>query len=382
MPAIHVLPRTAHSPAQPFGRRPGVAIAGGLLALAVGACTSGQPSPTGAPTVGPGGSPASSSGASANPTPAPTHEGRVVVYSGRSEALVDPILKRFETASGIKVEIRYAGTSELAATILEEGAKSPADVFFSQDAGALGALAAEKRLAKLPADVLTAVDARFQAASGLWVGVSGRARVLAYDKRELSEASLPARTQDLATPQWKGRVGWVPTNASFQTFVTAMRRAVGDAATLDWLKAMQANQPRVYSGNAAALQAVAAGEIDVAMINHYYLFQAQAESGKELPVANYYFKGGDPGALVNLAGAGILASAPHPVAAEQLVRFLLGQEAQRYFSDKTFEYPLVKGIDADQRLPALSGIQSPDFDLSDLADLKGSLQLLQQAGVL
>lgn len=352
--------------------RMGAALA--ALGLGLSACST-----TAGPTAGPTGAPSTATG---NPSPAATHEGRVVVYSGRSEALVDPVLKQFQTTTGIKVEIRYAGTSELAATILEESGKSPADVFFSQDAGALGALAAAQRLAKLPDDVLALVDPRFRAASGLWVGISGRARVLAYDKREMTEAGLPARVQDLATSQWKGRVGWLPTNASFQTFVTAMRRAIGDSATADWLKAMQANQPRVYSGNAAALQAVAAGEIDVALINHYYLFQAQAESGKELPVANHYFKGGDPGALVNIAGAGILGSAPHPVAASQLVRFLLGQEAQRYFSDKTYEYPLVKGITADPRLPALSSIQSPDFDLSDLADLKGSLRLLQEAGVL
>jgi iron(III) transport system substrate-binding protein len=306
----------------------------------------------------------------------------VVVYSGRSQALVGPILDAFESEHGIAVEIRYAGTSELAATILEEGDRSPADVYFSQDAGALGAVAAEGRLAALPADLLSRVDPRFQSQTGLWVGISGRARVLAYDTRDVSLGSLPAAVAELTGSEWRGRVGWVPTNASFQTFVTALREAVGDAATVDWLKGMQANEPRVYEGNAAALRAVAAGEIDVALVNHYYLYQAQAESGQELPVANHYFSGGDPGALVNLAGVGILTTAPHPVAAEALVRFLLGDQAQRYFSEKTFEYPLVQGIQADSRLKPLSEIQAPEYDLSQLADLQGSLRLLQEAGVL
>ena len=325
---------------------------------------------------------AASSDGAANPGESAAPEAKVVVYSGRSEELVGPILERFEAATGIDAEIRYAGTSELAATILEEGDNSPADVFFSQDGGALGALAAEDRLAALPDDVLDLVDPRFRSADGLWTGVSGRARVLAYDTREMTEADLPASVLDLADPAWKGRLGWAPTNASFQTFVSAMRRSIGDEATTAWLEAMQANEPRAYESNSAALQAVAAGEIDAALVNHYYLFQAQAESGDTLPVANHYFTGGDPGALVNVAGAGILATAEHPVAADRLVRFLLSEEAQRYFSDETFEYPLVAGIAADPGLPALAEIESPELDLSDLADLAGTLRLMQEAGVL
>lgn len=369
--------------ARPRAARLPAALAAALaLGLAVAACGGSGAGPSdpassgGGPSAPASGASAPTSGASAPP------EDRVVVYSGRSEELVGPILARFEEATGIDVEVRYAGTSELAATILEEGDNSPADLFFSQDGGALGALAAEGRLAPLPDDILALVDPRFRSGNGLWVGVSGRARVLAYDTREVSEAELPTSVLGLTDPAWKGRVGWVPTNASFQTFVTALRQALGDDATRDWLEQMQANEPRVYEGNSAALQAVAAGEVDVALVNHYYLFAAQAESGQELPVANHYFTGGDPGALVNVAGVGVLPTADHPVAADRLVRFLLSDEAQRYFSDETFEYPLVTGVEADPRLPALAEIESPALDLSDLADLAGTLRLLQEAGVL
>jgi iron(III) transport system substrate-binding protein len=358
----------AESARVPAGRRALVATVFIFLALVVAACgdaTAARPSPT-----------AVTPAASAEP------EEKVVVYSGRSEELVGPLLALFEEATGIDVEVRYAGTSELAATILEEGDNSPADVFFSQDGGALGALAAEDRLAPLPADVLDLVDPRFRSVDGLWVGVSGRARVLAYDTRAVAEADLPASVLDLVDPTWKGRLGWVPTNASFQTFVTAMRRQLGDEATKAWLEAVQANEPRVYEGNSAALQAVAAGEVDAALVNHYYLFQAQRESGDTLSVANHFFTGGDPGALVNVAGVGILRTADHPVAADHLARFLLAEDAQRYFSDETFEYPLVTGIPADDRLPALAKIESPDLDLTDLADLAGTLRLMQEAGVL
>jgi iron(III) transport system substrate-binding protein len=346
-----------------------------LVGLAIAAC--GTSSTTPGSALSP--SPAATAGASpttAGASPTTAREERAVVYSGRSEELVGPILERFEATTGIDLEVRYAGTSQLAATILEEGDNSPADVFFSQDGGALGAIAKADRLLELPKDLADLVDTRFRAADGTWVGISGRARVLAYDTRELQPTELPNSVLDLASPSWKGRVAWVPTNASFQTFVTALRLATGDEATLDWLRRLQ------YDGNAAALEAVRAGEADVALINHYYLFQARQETGDAYPVANHFFVDGDPGALVNVAGVGILRTAGHPVAAERLVRFLLGEEAQTYFSTKTFEYPLRSGIAADDRLPSLDQVQSPDLDLTDLDDLEGTLRLLQEAGVL
>jgi iron(III) transport system substrate-binding protein len=350
------------------------------LGLALVGCGGGGASP-GAPSASPANSTASAAPATSGP-PVASPEPTLVVYSGRSEELVGPILERFETATGIDIAVRYAGTTELATTILEEGDNSPADVFFSQDGGALGALAEEGRLTALPADVLELVDSRFRSADGRWVGVSGRARVLAYDARELVADDLPASVLGLTDPSWKGRIGWAPTNASFQTFVTALRVKVGEEGARDWLTRMQANAPKVYEGNAAALEAVRTGEIDVALINHYYLFQAQAESGEEYPVANHYFSGGDPGALVNVAGVGILDGADHPIAADRLVRFLLAGEAQTYFSDETYEYPLATGVAADPRLPALDEIESPDLDLSDLRDLNGTLTLLTEVGIL
>jgi iron(III) transport system substrate-binding protein len=357
----------------------------GLAVIAAGCGGGAAPASTGdsASTGDPGTSATpTTTAAPGSESPSAALEDTLVVYSGRSEELVAPIIERFEEQSGVDVEVRYAGTSEHAATILEEGANSPADVFFSQDGGALGALGQAGVLAPLPQDLLEQVDERFRADAGNWVGVTGRARVLAYDTRELTEAELPGSVQDLADPEWKGRIGWVPTNASFQTFVTALRATLGDEATVAWLKDVAANEPRVYDGNAAALEAVRAGEIDAALINHYYLLQAQREAGEDYPVANHFFANGDPGALVNVAGVGILETADHPAAAEAFARFLLDETAQTYFATETFEYPLRDGIAADERLPALSEVQSPGLDLSELDDLPGTLRLLQEAGVL
>ncbi len=348
-----------------------------VSALAIAACTPGA-------TQSPGSSP---SPASTEPTtaatasPEPTISGSLTIYSGRSEDLVGPLIERFETQSGVDVQVNYAGTSELAATILEEGDASPADVFFSQDGGALGALAAESRLAALPQATLDQVGERFRSPEGLWVGVSGRARVAAYNTDVLAADDMPDTILDFADPAWKGLIGWAPSNASLQSFVTALRVIEGEDAARAWLEGVQANEPKVYEGNAQALQGVAAGEVQVAFINHYYLMAARAD-GTAANVENHFFPGGDPGALVNVAGAGILTTAPNAAAALAFVEFLLSEESQTYFAEETYEYPLIDGVAADDRLTPLEEIESPDIDLSDLDDLQGTVELMQAVGIL
>lgn len=305
----------------------------------------------------------------------------LVVYSGRSEELVGPILERFEEDSGTEVEVRYGDTAEMANLILTEGENSPADVFFAQDAGALGAVADEGLLAPLPDEVLSSVDARFRSPDSEWVGISGRSRVVVYNTENVSEDDLPETIFGFTEPEWSGRIGWAPTNGSFQSFVTALRVIEGDDRAREWLEGIQANEPKVYEGNNPALDAVIAGEIDVAFVNHYYLMQRLAED-PDVPAANYFHTDGDPGALVNVAGVGILSTSDDPEGAQSLVEFLLAEEAQAYFAEETKEYPLVEGVEPDPALPPLAEIGTPEIDLSDLADLEGTLQLLQEVGVL
>ena len=309
-------------------------------------------------------------------------EDSLVIYSGRSEELVGPIFEQFEERSGVDVQVRYGDTAELAATIIEEGENSPADLFFAQDPGALGALDDEGRLTGLPDEVLDRVPARFRADDGDWVGTSGRARVVAYNTEELSEEELPDSIFEFTDSEWEGRIGWAPTNGSFQAFVTALRVLEGEDRAREWLEGVQANDPMVYPDNLTAVEGVASGEVDVAFVNHYYLFQVIEEQGEDIPVRNYYLKDGDPGALVLAAGAGILDSAENPQAAEEFLEYALSEEAQQYFADETHEYPLIKGVEIDEELPPLSEIQSPKVDLSNLDDLGGTLNLLQETGVL
>jgi iron(III) transport system substrate-binding protein len=309
--------------------------------------------------------------------------GEFTLYSGRNETLVAPLIARYGDETGTAVDVRYGSTGELAATILEEGENSPAGAFFAQDAGALGLLADEGRFAPLPAELLDRVDPRFRDPEGRWVGVSGRARVLAYNTDALTEAELPSSVHDLTNPAWEARVGWAPENASFQAFVTAFRLLEGDDAARSWLEAMIANGTVNFGdSNTAIVQAIGNGEIDAGLVNHYYVYVVRREEGDDFPVANHFFAAGDPGSLVNVAGFGLMAGADEAEAAEAFAAYLLSDEGQTYFATETFEYPLVAGVSAPEGLTPLDEIGHPDIDLGDLADLRGTLELLAEVGLL
>lgn len=305
----------------------------------------------------------------------------LTVYSGRAQQLVGPILERFEREGGIDVEVRYAGTPELANAILEEGDNSPADVFFAQDAGSLGALAEKGRLSRLDDRFLDRVPARFRSGDGRWVGVSGRARVVAYNPTRVQESELPPSVLGFTEPNWKGRVAWAPTNASFQSFLTALRLLKGEEAARAWVKGMQDNRAAAFPNNITIVEAVGRGEFDVGLVNHYYLYELKKQN-PGLQAANHFLTGGDPGALVNVAGVGILSGTEQRSEAERFVEFLLGPEAQRYFATETFEYPLIEGVPVAADLPPLATLQPPDIDLGDLVDLRGTQELLTDTGVL
>jgi len=309
--------------------------------------------------------------------------GDFTLYSGRNETLVGPLIERYAEETGISVDTRYGGTGELAATILEEGEDTPASLFFSQDAGALGLLGDEGRFETLPTELLDRVEVRFRDPESRWVGVTGRARVLAYNIDTVAESELPASVRDLTNPAWAGRVGWAPENASFQAFITAFRLIDGDDAVRSWLEAMIANGTVNFGeSNSAIVQAIGNGEIDSGLVNHYYVYAVGRESGEDFPVANHFFAAGDPGSLVNVAGIGLIEGADDSDAALAFADYLLSNKAQEYFAAETFEYPLVEGVAAPAGLVPLSEIGHPDIELGDLADLRGTLDLLSEVGLL
>ena len=312
--------------------------------------------------------------------------GELVIYSGRSETLVQPLIDRFEAETGIEVAVRYGSTSEMAGVLLEEGENSPADIYYAQDPGGLGAVQAAGLLQPLPDSILSRAPERFRAADGAWVGVSGRARTVVYNTAAITDtaAELPADIYDFVDPAWSGRLGWAPTNASFQAMVTAMRVLWGEEKTRQWLEGIQANEPMVYEGNSQIVEAVGAGEIDAGFVNHYYLYRFLAEQGEAFGARNYFLPGGGPGSLILVSGAGILGTAQHAENAQRFIDFLLSAEGQQYFADETFEYPVIEGVTLPEALPPLAELdaQAADVSLVDLADVQGTQDLLIDLGII
>jgi iron(III) transport system substrate-binding protein len=305
----------------------------------------------------------------------------LTVYSGREEEIVAPLFDRFEQETGISVDVRYGDSAELVAQILEEGDNSPADVFFAQDAGSLGSLS--DRLSELPDAELSRVPAAYRDPDGRWVGTSGRVRVVAYNTDKYTDGQLPDNVSGFLDDRFKGRIGYAPTNASFQAFITAMRLSAGEDETRAWLQGLKDSGAKPYEKNLQIVEAIASGEIDVGFVNHYYLALVKAEQ-PNAPVANHFMGPGDPGALVNVAGVGVMAGTSRSEDANRFVSFLLADENQRFYAEDASEseYPLVVGIEPQAGLPPLESLKGPDVPLEALGDeLEKTLTLLSEVGI-
>lgn len=315
-------------------------------------------------------------------TAAPAQSTSLTVYSGRDEALVKPIMDRFTRDTGIELKVRYASSTSLATALVEEGSSSPADVFWSTEPGTLGLVAARGLLKRLPQRTIGKVPSRFSTRSRRWVGTSARARVLVYNTRQLSESQLPASVWSLTNARWKGKIGLAPTNGSFQAFLGAMIHLHGEARARDWLRGLQANDVKFFPNNTTTVQAVARGDVQVGLVNHYYLYNQLADN-PGLPARNHYFRAGDPGALVLAAGVGIVSATKKGAAAQRFVDFLHSTWAQRFIArgPGAAEYPLIKGVPRRPGLPALSKLRGPKYSLGRLAaDLPDAVKLLLEVG--
>lgn len=306
----------------------------------------------------------------------------ITLYNGRSEELVGPLLEQFTADTGIPVEVRSAGSGELSAQLITEGDASPADVFLSQDAGALGALTKDGLFAALPQETLSRVPATYRAADGTWTGVSGRVRVVLSNPDLVAEP--PDTIDEVVAGEFDGgRIGYAPTNASWQSFVTGLRVLRGEDGATAWLESFAAQEPVAFEGNSQVRDAVDAGEVQIGLINHYYLDELIAEKGQDNVTArNQFMAPGDPGGLVNVSGAGVLGSSDQPQQALALVDYLTGEKAQEYFAQKTWEYPLIENVAAPEGLPTLASLDAPAIDLSDLDSIVETQALLAEVGLL
>jgi iron(III) transport system substrate-binding protein len=349
-------------------------------------------------------------------------ESELVIYSGRSKALVDSLVAQFEDETGIDAEVRYGKDAQLLAAIQEEGAGSPADVFWGNTVGALASARGNDLLARLPENV-TSRPGAFRPSHDRWVPVTTRFRVLAYNEDAVSVDELPASVLDLPDlDRFEGRVGWTPTYSSFQDFLTAMTQIHGAESTRTWLTDMQDLSPKAYPSNTPMIQALAAGEIDIALTNHYYILrtkytgsenQSQADAGRgreaerdarrenpfqlvsigddeggmrgpQVPVETYYFESGDVGNLALVTGAGILQTTEQREHAVRFLTFLHSEQAQRFAAERVNEYPVVPGVEVpDYMLPVEKALElSPQLDFERLRDLDETLQIMREVGLI
>jgi iron(III) transport system substrate-binding protein len=309
----------------------------------------------------------------------PETEG-ITVYSGRIPAALGGAVDAYEAEADRDVQVRFADTAELASTLIEEGDNSPADVYFAQEPGAIGAVADEGLLAELPRDILNRVAPEYRDPEGRWVGVTGRARVLAYGEG-VKRSELPDSPLELTDPKWEGRVGWGPVTSTLQQYVTALRLEQGEDVAREWLEGMVANGAVDYPNNVAIRDAIANGELDVGLLNHYYIAQAKA-SDPDYPV-DVHFQPEDFGSLVLLTSVGVLESSDRKQEAFEFIRSLLSDSTQRFFTSSSKEYPLAKGVEADPALEVpLKDIPSPGGDPTDITEIQATVELMQETGAL
>jgi iron(III) transport system substrate-binding protein len=304
----------------------------------------------------------------------------LTVYSGRSEEFIAPFFAQWEDETGIKLNIRYADSAELAAQIREEGSNSPADIFLAQDAGSLGAVSLAGLFTPLGDEVGSAIEPEYIAADRSWIGVTGRARVFVYNPALLSQ--LPQSISDLGKPIYRSKLGIAPTNASFQAFVAALLNAKGEEFTQQWLESLVKNDVQIFAKNSAIVEAIDSGKISIGLTNHYYTWEVSQGLGREINAKNGFFSSGDLGNMINVSGAGILKTSKKYAAAENLINFLTSQGVQSKFVSETQEYSLIANQISPAGLPSLNEIGSPAVDLESLNDVQRTQEILIRVGLL
>ena len=306
----------------------------------------------------------------------------VTIYSGRKENLIDPVLRAFECASGINVQVRWGKSAELAMLIDEEGNQSPADVFLSQSPGPVSFLEAKGLLAALPETTLNRVASQNRSDADTWVGFSGRKRVLVYNIDDLDPSDLPSSVFELTEERWQGQVAIPATNGSFMDWFTVFRNYHGDDVATEWLQGMVDNDARYYPNNRSIVEAASRGEVKVGLVNHYYNYQESAAGGSKHRAENHDFNDNDIGSLLIITAATILKSTETTVNAQALVDYLLSSPVQQYFTDQTLEYPLAANIAPNHVLPPLAALQIGSVDFDSLGNgLDETSRIIESSGI-
>lgn len=308
----------------------------------------------------------------------------LTVYSAQHPQVDAMLAAAFTKETGIKVQLHEGEGPDVANQIVQEGADSPADVFFTENSPELNLLDEKGLLAPVDPATLKLVPAQYSAQSGNWLGVLARENVLAYNPSKISEAELPAHLLDLAKPEWKGKIGIAPSDSDFLPLVSAVIKLKGKDAALAWLQGLKANA-QIYDDDEGVVAAVARGDVATGIINNYYWDRLETELGpQKIHSKIYHFKDGDVGGLINVSGAAVLKSSKNQEEAQKFLAFLDSETAQKLLgaSDIDYEYPLRPGIAPNAKLTPFKDLTPPAVNVSQLGDDQEAAQLLQQAGLI
>jgi iron(III) transport system substrate-binding protein len=325
----------------------------------------------------------SSSNSSSTATSTSSSHETLTLYNGQHEQTTSLLVSAFEKQTGIKVKVRSGDEAELGNQIEQEGANSPADVFYTENTPVLEALREKGLLANVSQSTLSAVPSRYDSNHGVWLGVSARASVLVYNTQQVNAAQLPGSILELAQPKWKGKLGYAPSETDFQPLVTAIIKLDGTPAAERWLEGLKANG-KIYPDNETVVTQVNNGESAVGPINHYYWYRLRDEVGKgNLHSALHHYNSGDPGDLVNVSGAAVLKSSSHQAAAQAFLAFLVSQKGQEVLAHShSYEYPLRPGVKPAAVLPPFSSLHPTALTPAELGDGSEALELEQKLGLL
>jgi iron(III) transport system substrate-binding protein len=329
-----------------------------------------------------GGSTTPAATGTSSPSASEAVSGEITVYNAQHESLTKEWIDAFTAETGVKVTMRQGSDTELSNQIIQEGAASPADVFLTENSPAMTQVETAGLFADVDKATVEQVPAEYRPSTGKWTGIAARSTVLVYNKAKLTEDQLPKSMLDLANPEWKGKWAASPSGADFQAIVSALLELKGEAATEEWLKGMKENF-KAYKGNSTAMKAVNAGEVDAALIYHYYYYGDQAKTGENSnKVAPYYFKNQDPGAFVSVSGGGVLKTSKNAEAAQAFLKFVTGKKGQEVLKNGTsFEYAIASDVPANDKLVPLADLQAPTVDAAKLNSEKVT-ELMTKAGLL
>ncbi len=310
-------------------------------------------------------------------------EGKLVVYSGRSEPLILPVVEAFQASyPGVDVLLKPGSNSELANALMEEKANPQADVFISTELLTVQALAQRGIFQPYSPPGAAQLPAGFSAPDQSWIGLTRRARVILYNTQLVARDELPSSIFDLTNPKWKGQVAAAgSTNGSMQAQIAVLRQLIGEDATEQWLRGLLANQTTFFAGHTDVRKAVGAGEFKLGLVNHYYYYLQLAEGS---PVGVVFPDQGEEqiGLITNATAAAIIRGAANPAAAQAFLDFLLSSAGQKLFAELNYEYPLLPGVALHPTIQRLDELRLARFDLAlATADLDATFDLIEKVGM-